>query len=54
VINFDVQWYQLMLHVIEKVFKQLKGSRNHQGQQTNFTDLEEVKQAHAAVDKVTH
>jgi hypothetical protein len=39
VINFDVQWYQGTLHVIEQ---QLEWNRNHRGQQTNFIEWEEV------------
>lgn len=52
VINFDVQWYQGTLQVIEQVFKQLEWTRNHRGQQTNLVDWEAVDQAHEAVNKV--
>jgi hypothetical protein len=52
VINFDVQWYQGTLQVIEQVFKQLEWNRNTRGQQSNFINWEEVGQAHEAVNKV--
>jgi hypothetical protein len=52
VINFDVQWYQGTLQVIEEVFKHLEWSRNHRGQQSNLVDWEEVDHAHAAVNNV--
>jgi hypothetical protein len=50
VINFDVQWYQGTLQVIEHVFKQLESSRNHRGHQSNLIDWEEMDQTHEAVN----
>jgi hypothetical protein len=52
VINFDVQWYQNTLQVIEQVFKQPDWNREHRGKQTNLIDWEDVDQVRRAINKV--
>jgi hypothetical protein len=52
VINFDIQWYQDTLQMIQHVFKQLELSRTNGVQPNNFINWEEVEHDHIAVNNV--